>query len=392
MGVASIRRQPAGFLRQNAPQHFFRRDRQRIDPDADSVEDGVGDCRDGRVRGHLADALGAEGAVLGGALQDRALEDRQVAGAGHQIFVEVDRAVRAVGVVRLGRLVERVAHAHPGAADDLLLDHFRVQRAADLIGALQREHRHLAGLGVDLDLRHRAGMRVAGRGAHLSRLRLGIGAVDQEHAAAGNGPAVLEMRGERRLEDRDRFRRRALDVDVALAVGLQVRGAHLELLRGDFEQHGARLLGGHDDGVADAVRAAARKGAHAVRARVGVGGVDDDVVVGDADGLGADLRHHRLQALAEIDARQRHHEVARGGRVDESLARVAAEIHAGRVVHRGDAAPARLAHAGPPDLVEDAAMDSSSIGQPASFEAACMVSTSAAPCTCSPCALVSPSR
>ena len=101
------------------------------------------------------------------ALEDDILEVRQVARARHQIFVEVDRPMRAVGIIGLGRLVERMAHAHPGAADDLLLDHPRIERAADLVGALQRQHRDLAGLGVDLDLGDRAGMGIAGGGRIL---------------------------------------------------------------------------------------------------------------------------------------------------------------------------------------------------------------------------------
>ena len=81
-------------------------------------------------------------------------------------------------------------------------------------------------------------------------------------------------------------------------------GVDLELVRRDLHQHGARLLRRHDDGVADAVGAAAGEGAHAVRAGVGVGGVDQHHVRRHADRLGADLGHHRLQPLAEIDARQ----------------------------------------------------------------------------------------
>ena len=104
----------------------------------------------------------------------------------------------------------------------------------------------------------------------------------------------------------------------------------------------ARFLRRHDDGVADAVRAAAGEGAHAMRAGVGVGGVDDDRLDRHADRLGADLRHHRLQPLAEIDARQRDDEIAGGRRVHQRLARIAAEIHAGRIVDRGNAAPAHL--------------------------------------------------
>ena len=46
----------------------------------------------------------------------------------------------------------------------------------------------------------------------------------------------------------------------------------------------------------------------------------------------------------EVDARQRDDEVADGGGVDQRLGRVAAQVHAGRVVDGGDAAPAQLGH------------------------------------------------
>ena len=182
-----------------------------------------------------------------------------------------------------------------------------------------------------------------GRGRHhLARLGIGEGAGLHEHAAAGDGLAVLEVGGKRRLKDGDRFRRHALDVNAALAVGLEVGGAHLELLGRDVEQHGPRLLRRHDDGVADPVRAAAGEGAHAVRPGVGVGGVDDHHLRRYADRFGTDLGHHRSEPLAEIGRGQRNDEIAGGGGMDQRLARIAAEIHAGRVVDRGDAAPARL--------------------------------------------------
>ena len=60
--------------------------------------------------------------------------------------------------------------------------------------------------------------------------------------------------------------------------------------------------------------------------------------------LGADLRHHRLQPLAQIDARQRHDEAAGRRRMDQRLAGIAAEIHAGRIVDGGHAAAALLRH------------------------------------------------
>ncbi len=64
----------------------------------------------------------------------------EVARAGHQIFVEVAcPACSRLRVIGLCGLVDGVADAHPGAADELLLDHLRVQRPADLEDTL---HRH----------------------------------------------------------------------------------------------------------------------------------------------------------------------------------------------------------------------------------------------------------
>ena len=108
----------------------------------------------------------------------------------------------------------------------------------------------------------------------------------------------------------------------------------------------ARLLRRHDDGVADAVRAADGEGAHAVRAGVGVGGVDDDVVVRHAERLGA--RSARMTVFrpwprSTLDSVTTKLPV--GGGMDERLGRIAAEVHAGRVVDRGDAASAQHRHA-----------------------------------------------
>jgi hypothetical protein len=51
-----------------------------------------------------------------------------------------------------------MAHAHPGAAAQLLLDQPGVERAAHLVGRLDVEHGDLAGLVIDLDLHHQRGM------------------------------------------------------------------------------------------------------------------------------------------------------------------------------------------------------------------------------------------
>jgi hypothetical protein len=142
-----------------------------------------------------------------------------------------------------------------------------------------------------------------------------------------------------------RTRGRALDVNVALAVGLEVFGVDLEFLGRGVEHHRARLLGGGDDGVADAVGAARGERAHAVRAGVGVGGVDIDVLDRHAEGFRGDLAGHRLHALAEVDGGERDGELAVGVGVHQGLARVAAEVHADGIVDGGDAAAAMFGHA-----------------------------------------------
>ena len=45
--------------------------------------------------------------------------------------------------------------------------------------------------------------------------------------------------------------------------------------------------------------------AHAVRSGVGVRGVDEDVLDRHAEGFGADLAHHALHALSEVDRGKR---------------------------------------------------------------------------------------
>ena len=84
--------------------------------------------------------------------------------------------------------------------------------------------------------------------------------------------------------------------------------------------------------------------AHAVRAGVAVGGVDVDVLDRDAERLGGDLAGDGLHALAEVDGGEGDHELAAGVGVDQRLAGIAAEVHADRVVDRGEAAAAVDGH------------------------------------------------
>ncbi len=187
-------------------------------------------------------------------------------------------------------------------------------------------------------------MGVTGRRRHLAGLRVNVRQRHQEDAAAGDGAALLELGGDGDLAHRDRTVRRAADMDTALAVGLEVAGVNLELLGRRLHHDAPRLLGGGDHGVADAMGAAGRKRAHAVRTGVGVSAIHVNVLDRHAEGLRTDLPHDRLQALAEIDRRECDGELAGRVRVHQRLARVAAEIHPDRVVNRGHAPSAMPGH------------------------------------------------
>ncbi|MET4792526.1 hypothetical protein ABIF64_004704 [Bradyrhizobium japonicum] len=143
---------------------------------------------------------------------------------------------------------------------------------------------------------------------------------------------------------RDRAMRRTLDVDVAASVGFEIGGVDLELLGGRLHHHAACLARRGHHRIADAMGAARGEGAHAVRTGVGIRGIDIDVLDGNAQCLRADLPRHRLHALAEVDRRQRHRELAARVGVNQRLAGIAAEIHADGIVDRRHAASAMPGH------------------------------------------------
>ncbi len=185
------------------------------------------------------------------------------------------------------------------------------------------------------------------------------------------------MRGERQVRHADRAVRAALDADEALAVGLQIRRRRLELVGGDGQHRLAGLGGGGDHRIAHPVGRPAGERAHVVGPGVGVRGVDDDRLHGHAEGLGRNLTDDGLEPLPEIDRRQGHNERAHGRRVDQRLRRITPEVHAGRVVHRGDAAASKLRHRQSPPSVRGAeviAASSSGSSWPTSLAAACIVS------------------
>ena len=81
-----------------------------------------------------------------------------------------------------------------------------------------------------------------------------------------------------------------------------------------------------------------------MRAGVRIRGVDIDVLDRHAERLGADLPRHRFHSLSEIDRRQGDGEFSARVGMNQCLARIAAQIHADRIIDGGDAAPAMLGH------------------------------------------------
>ena len=81
-----------------------------------------------------------------------------------------------------------------------------------------------------------------------------------------------------------------------------------------------------------------------MRAGIGIGGVDVNVLDGHAQRLGADLPRHRFHPLAEIDRGQRNGELAAGVGMNQRLAWITAEIHPDRIIDGSDAPPAMFGH------------------------------------------------
>jgi hypothetical protein len=232
-----------------------------------------------------------------------------------------------------------MADAHPGAADELLLDHLGVDDPAELVGARQPQHLDLAGLVIHGDVRDEAGVGEGRVGVHLPRFWIDRRERNQEDTAPCDGLALLELPGLRSGFHGDRARRRPADVDVAAPVSDEIGRVDLELLGCCFEQYAARLPRRRDDGVAHAVRPARGEAAHIVRAGVAVRGVHIDVLDRNPKGFSRKLPGDLFHALAEIDGGERDRELAVWVRMDERLARIPAEVHADRVVDGGHAPP-----------------------------------------------------
>ena len=237
-----------------------------------------------------------------------------------------------------------MAHPHPGAADELLLDQFGVQRPANLVGRLHAEHRDLTRFVIDLDLDDQRRVRETRHRRHLAGLGVDLGQRDQKNAAPRHGLAMLELRRLTGRHGGDGARWRALDMDVATPVRDQIGRIDLELLRSRFNHHGAGLLRGLDDSIADAVGAARGERTHAVRAGVAVSGIHIDIRHWDPERFRRDLPGHGFHTLAQIDRGQGNGEFAVGVGMNQRLRGIAAQVHADGIVDRRKSASAMQGH------------------------------------------------
>ena len=81
-----------------------------------------------------------------------------------------------------------------------------------------------------------------------------------------------------------------------------------------------------------------------MRPGIRIGGVDIDVLDRHAESFRAISSRHRFHPLSEIDRRERDGEFSGRIGMDQRLARIAAEIHADRIIDSRDAASAMLRH------------------------------------------------
>ena len=143
------------------------------------------------------------------------------------------------------------------------------------------------------------------------------------------------------LADRHLLVGRALHVDHAV-LDVEVGGVDLHRLTGDLEHLLLGLLGGLEHREPADEGAARGERARAERRGVGVRDVHVDRLVGHAERVGHDLRVHGLGALAEVDGAGEDVDAPVGLDLDPGLRRVAALVHAGGVLDRGEAASTML--------------------------------------------------
>jgi hypothetical protein len=119
---------------------------------------------------------------------------------------------------------------------------------------------------------------------------------------------------------------RALDMDVAASVGLEIGGVDFQFLSGGLHHHAARLAAAAITALPDPVGAARGERAHAMRARCRNRQCRHRRPRRNAERLRADLPRHRLHALAEIDRDSADRELAARIGMHQRLAGIAAEI------------------------------------------------------------------
>ena len=287
----------AALLLREGAKDLVRRDRKLADAHPDGVVDRVRDRGRGRNDAELADALRAV-RTAGVALLDQDRPDAREVGGPRQRVIEVG-GVHQPSLLVDELLAERGAETHRDAADDLALDHGRVDRLPDVVGGDVVEDPHAARVAVHLHLHRVRGERV-GRGEVRRLARAG-----RLHDLVGVGGFVRE------------------DATTRCRVGLP---------------HSLRELArGLAHGVPGHVRSTRGPRALIDRGALAVDREHLDTLVGEAELLRGDLCQNRALARPGIGAPEPHPRAPVGVEVDGGHARVgagdrvrAAPVHRGR--------------------------------------------------------------
>ena len=250
-----------------------------------------------------------------------------------------------VGALEDLLLHERLGEAHVGGPLHLPLDQHRVERTAAVVGDPDLLDRHESGLGVDLDFgdvrREGVGRRGADRGAAVAPVHV-PGRVVGTRGAQG---------AELRLGQVERFAQRHAGARVARHDRESAGQQHLAWFRAPrlghrFLHHRLDPPGSVDAGVAEHERHPRRVGAQVDRGEVGVARKHADVFQRDAQLLGDDVRHHGVDALADLGGAREDRDAP--GAVDLQLdAGLGHVVRVDGVVGAGDVGRARDAHAAP---------------------------------------------
>src|SRR3954470_10523301 len=283
-------------------QHLRRRHRQRIEPLAERVVDGVGDrCHHGDQR-HFADALDALWVFGVRHFDHDAVEHRQVRTDRHAVVEEagvIDLAFLGIDVL----LVQRPADALGYAALELALDIAGVDGAADVLHGGVADDTRDAEIDVDLDVADmRAETAVGARGVEL-------------HAGADGAAHRGRLLGEF-------FQRQRLELAGVRAH--RVRRALLPLHRFGIDLPDfCRALAQRGDDLFGRLRHDNRRGEQHTAAtgevretdRLGVADDDGDAAVIDPKKFGADVGDARAGA-ADVGMARGDDDVAVLGDVD----------------------------------------------------------------------------